>query len=43
MDFTSYSAQTQRMLLRPYALTDFDACFDLSHATVNAARAVDTL
>jgi RimJ/RimL family protein N-acetyltransferase len=29
VDFSSYSAETARMWLRPYAFSDFDSCLDL--------------
>jgi RimJ/RimL family protein N-acetyltransferase len=29
VDFSSYAAETERLLLRPYAFADFDACLDL--------------
>ena len=37
MDFTGYSAETERMVLRPYRLDDFDAFHDL-HSREDVAR-----
>ena len=37
MDFTGYAARTERMLLRPYALDDYDSFFDL-HSRDDVSR-----
>ena len=37
MDFTGYTAETERMFLRTYTLEDFDEFFDL-HRREDVAR-----